>query len=467
LGLLKPNNNGREEEMHEQSLMPMFGAFGWLSIMLIVGVVLRAKVGFFQKFLFPASIIGGLIGFVLMSVGWCNIDYDTFTLFAIHFFTINFISIGLTGTEDAKALEGTTVGKSIVRGMAWMACMWMALFCFQGLIGAGIIYGTNLFSEPIFEGFGFLLPGGFAQGPGQAVALAAVWEKTFNIPDAISFGLTFAAVGFLFASLVGVPLANWGVRKGYTVSVAKDLPKEFLTGLAEEGKGADAGKLTTHSATIDGFAFQLAILMTVYFLTYYECLFLKAVLPKAIKALAFGVMFVWGMINGVIVRLILQKIGLKKYIDNNVQRRITGTAVDYMIVATLMAVQVVAIRNYIVPITLICLAGCIFTIYFILFFGRRTDEYSFERMMALFGTCTGTAASGLLLLRIVDPDFKTPVAAEVGLMNVFLLLFFYLSFVLYPLPKVGMTVGIATLAVSGVIALILLKVLKLIKKPAW
>ena len=45
-----------------------------------------------------------------------------------------------------------------------------------------------------------------------------------NIPDAISFGLTFAAVGFLFASLVGVPLANWGVRKGFTVSVAKDLP---------------------------------------------------------------------------------------------------------------------------------------------------------------------------------------------------------------------------------------------------
>jgi ESS family glutamate:Na+ symporter len=88
-------------------------------------------------------------------------------------------------------------------------------------------------------------------------------------------------------------------------------------------------------------------------------------------------------------------------------------------------------------------------------------------MMALFGTSTGTAASGLLLLRIVDPDFKTPVAAEVGLMNVFLLLLIYLSFVLYPLPKTGMVIGLLTLAVSGVVALILLKVLKLIKKPAW
>lgn len=72
--------------MHEQSFMPLFGAFGWLAIMLLVGVVLRAKVGFFQKFLFPAAIIGGLIGFILNSVGWCNISYQTFTLFAIHLF---------------------------------------------------------------------------------------------------------------------------------------------------------------------------------------------------------------------------------------------------------------------------------------------------------------------------------------------------------------------------------------------
>ena len=88
-------------------------------------------------------------------------------------------------------------------------------------------------------------------------------------------------------------------------------------------------------------------------------------------------------------------------------------------------------------------------------------------MMALFGTSTGTAASGLLLLRIVDPDFKTPVAAEVGLMNVFLMLLLYLSFVLFPLPKLGMAVGLITLAVSAAIALILLYVLKLVKKPAW
>ncbi|MBU3915252.1 hypothetical protein KKA14_06925 [bacterium] len=453
--------------MHEQSFMPLFGAFGWLAIMLIVGVILRAKIGFFQKFLFPASIIGGLIGFILISAGWCNITHETFTLFAIHFFTINFISIGLTGTDETAIKKGGSIPKSILRGMMWMACVYVAIFMFQGLIGGGIVWLTNLFMEPIYLGLGMLLPSGFAQGPGQAVALAAVWQNSFKIPDAISFGLTFAAVGFFIASLVGVPLANWGVRKGLTANKTKDLPKEFLVGLSNEGKGASAGKLTTHSGNIDGLAFQLAIVLVIYFLTYYECLFLKSILPKAIKALAFGLMFLWGMFTAVLVRWILGKLGLTKYIDNNVQRRVTGVSVDFMIVATLMAVEVAAIWANIVPIVLMCIVGGLFTFFFILYFGRRLDEFGFERMIAIFGTATGTAASGLLLLRIVDPEFKSPAAAEVGLMNTFALILLPLSFVFYPLPTMGVHIGFIGLAVYAVAMLILLKVLGFWKKKLW
>jgi glutamate:Na+ symporter, ESS family len=453
--------------MHEQSFFPMFGAFGWLAIMLLVGVVLRAKVGIFQKYLFPAAIIGGLIGFVLKSVGWINISYDTFTLFAIHFFTINFISIGLTGTEDAVAPEGSTVRKAMIKGMVWMACLWAALFSFQALIGMGVLVVTNTFLQPIYVGVGYLVPSGFAQGPGQAVALAAVWERGFNINDAISFGLTFAAVGFLVASLVGVPLANWGLRKGLAVNKSKELPREFLVGIHDEDKQPSAGKLITHSANIDGLAFQVAIVMTVYFVTYFACLGLKAILPASIKAVAFGLMFMWGMIIAFIARFILKKLGLSRFMDNNVQRRITGVAVDFMIVATLMAVQVATVLTHILPIFLICLLVSIFTFFFLLFFGRRLGEYSFERLLALFGTSTGTAASGLLLLRIVDPDFKTPVAFEVGMMNVFLLILLPTNFIIFTLPQIGLLTGIIMSAVMAIVPLIIVKLIGEWRKKAW
>lgn len=36
--------------------------FGFFSVLLLAGVLLRAWVGFLQKLLFPASLIGGLSG---------------------------------------------------------------------------------------------------------------------------------------------------------------------------------------------------------------------------------------------------------------------------------------------------------------------------------------------------------------------------------------------------------------------
>ena len=72
-----------------------------------------------------------------------------------------------------------------------------------------------------------------------------------------------------------------------------------------------------------------------------------------------------------------------------------------------------------------------------MWFGRRSPEYGFERCLIMFGYATGTAASGLLLLRIADPDYETPVAVEGGLMNVFSCLTFLpvtLSMPFAPLP---------------------------------
>jgi len=341
------------------------------------------------------------------------------------------------------------------------------VFALQALTSLGWLSLTNMFTTPVYKGFAWLVPSGFAQGPGQAVALASVWQGPFKIPNAVSFGLTFAAVGFLVSSFIGVPLANWGIKKGLTQNAPKDLPQDFVTGLSDKGKGPSAGQLTTHPGNVDGMAFQLAVLMVAFFITYFVCLGLQAILPGPIKAIAFGLMFLWGMIVASIIRMILGKLGLTVYLDNNVQRRITGVAVDFMVVATLMAVKVAIVWAFIVPILILSVSAAILTTLFLMFFGNRLDHLGFERFIALFGTCTGTAASGLLLLRIVDPEFKTPVAQEVGLMNVFLLLLVPTSFLTFPMPQVGLPINIGVAAGMFIVALIILKVSKLWGKPNW
>ncbi|MFO7912980.1 MAG: sodium/glutamate symporter [Desulfotignum sp.] len=454
--------------MVQQSFMPFFAPFGWLAVMLLTGVILRAKVGFFQRFLFPAAIIGGLVGFVVKSAGWCDIPHETFVSFAVHLFTISFISIGLTGTDEAAASHSGSMRKSIVRGMLWMACVYVAMIAIQGLVGGSAIYLSNrITGNPIWPGLGMLVGTGFAQGPGQTVALAAVWENSFHIKDAVSIGLCFTAIGFFIASLVGVPLANWGVRKGLTTTKSGALSSDILKGLHPRTKGDPAGKLTTHSSNADGLAFQLSIVLAVYILTYFECQLMESLLPEAVKALAFGLMFLWGMFTAIIIRWLLGKMGLTDYIDNNIQRRITGVSVDFMIIATLTGVKVTAIWGNIIPILLVSLTAGLVTFSFILYFGRRMEEYGFERMLAIFGTATGTGASGLMLLRIVDPDFKSPAAAELGLYNAFALVLLPLTLVIFPLPQMNVLVLFAVLTGYALAAVAGLKLFGFWKARNW
>ena len=104
----------------------------------------------------------------------------------------------------------------------------------------------------------------------------------------------------------------------------------------------------------------------------------------------------WGLFVAMLVRLVMNLIGIGRLIDNDIQRRLTGTTVDYLVVATMMAIQIGVVWKYIVPISGVVIGGVIITLIVVMYFGRRTTEYAFERSMALFGYVTGTGASGPL-----------------------------------------------------------------------
>ncbi len=67
------------------------------------------------------------------------------------------------------------------------------------------------------------------------------------------------------------------------------------------------------------------------------------------------------------------------------------------------------------------LTNGILTTILVVYFGKKLDSFGLERSAAIFGTVTGTIACGLLLLRIVDPEFKTPAAFEIAVMNILVL----------------------------------------------
>lgn len=67
--------------------------FGCLASMLLVGVLLRARISFFQRFLFPGCLIGEIVGLILIHLRAIRIAASDLELFAYHFFNISFISV--------------------------------------------------------------------------------------------------------------------------------------------------------------------------------------------------------------------------------------------------------------------------------------------------------------------------------------------------------------------------------------
>lgn len=376
---------------------------------------LRAKVALLQKYLFPSCLVGGVLGLVIIQTRIFDFDITTIEAFAYHFFNISFISVGLTRDDDT---QNTARGK-LLRGSTWMALMQGLTFPMQAILGGLLVVVFGLLGMKLFPTFGFLVPLGFNEGPGQALSIGKAWEG-IGFAHAATIGLSFAAIGYFFAFFVGVPLMNRGIRRGESAFGQKELPKSFVTGLMPaEGPHESAGRITLHTGNVEPLSYQCALVGIVYGVTYLIVYSLGSLLPADVATILWGFFFFFGLSVALAVKKLMQVIGVIYLVDPGVQRRITGWSVDYLIVATVVAIQLHVVWVYIVPISVMALVNGIATTAVVLWFGRRLDGFNLERTAAIYGTVTGTVSCGLLLLRIVDPEFKSPVAFEIAIMNVF------------------------------------------------
>ena len=404
--------------------LPAFMIFGAMSLMLLIGVLLRAKVGLIQKAMIPSSLLGGALGFVLVSLGWLKfpgldgtwttIKAVDFIPWAFHAFNISFISLCLT--------RGNTNGpkRSVLKGGLWLSMMWSVCLTVQALVGAGTVVAYNAVTGGDTNVFlGYLVTHGFTQGPGQGLAMGGLWAKAFQVPDGATMGLIWATMGFVAAYVVGVPYARYFVKKGLNVNTRSKIDEEFLSGILKDDTHLEAGRETTHSASTETLAYHLAIIGLVYVITYFEINLVSQFVKHPL--FSYPMFFFHGLVWASILRIIMDKIGVGKLLDPGMQKRITGMSVDYLLVSSVMGISLVVLTKYLGVIIAVTVAVTLVTFLMVEFFRRRLSELSGERAVSSFGCCCGSAASGLLLLRILDADYSTSVGVELAFFNVAIL----------------------------------------------
>jgi len=85
------------------------------------------------------------------------------------------------------------------------------------------------------------------------------------------------------------------------------------------------------------------------------------------------------------------------------------------VVSAVATIQISVVAKNWLPLLILIVAGAVFSVACVIFIAPRLfKEAWFERAIADFGQATGVTATGLMLLRTVDPENKTVAASSFG-----------------------------------------------------
>ena len=141
-----------------------------------------------------------------------------------------------------------------------------------------------------------------------------------------------------------------------------------------------------------------------------------ALLPDCKNRLFTGFpLFPLCMIGGVLLQIFASKTKLDHLIDHHQMSRISGAALDFLVVSAVATIQISVVAKNWMPLLILIVAGAIFSVFCVLYIAPKLfKEAWFERAIADFGQATGVTATGLMLLRTVDPENKTIAASSFG-----------------------------------------------------
>lgn len=385
-----------------------------IQVAIVAGVillanVLRRKISFVRNAMIPTAVLAGFIMLAGKILGIIQVNVEFFEMLTYHAIAIGFIAMSLRTPED----NGIEAGKHIgIKSGAIIVGSYMIQAATGLIISLGLAYTIK---PDMFKAAGILLPMGYGQGPGQANNIGATYEN-LGFVGGQSFGLAIAATGYICACVVGVFYINYLIKKGQLTKTDHD----EISGSVTIDTFQEENEIPI-AESLDKFSVQAALVLLVYGLTYLvtwgATSGISAIsegLANTINPLLWGFNFIIGSalaMGGRFVLSHLRKVKLmnRKYQNNYLLSRISGLAFDVMIVAGLACIEVEDLSGLWLPFILMVVFGAIVTLMHLKFVCSIVyKDYYYEGLVSMFGMMTGTISSGVLLLRELDPEMKTP-----------------------------------------------------------
>lgn len=434
--------------------LALLGAF------LLLGVFIRANVKAFQKTFIPAGVIGGALLLILGPQG-VNILPVPAEWFKIYSLLPGILIVPVVASVPLGLSIGTGKknGESdVLKNIIPLIGIGLGVSMLQFAVG----YGTHVLfaGQDLYDVFGIELAIGFVGGHGTAGTLGNILSS-LNLPYwEISQGvaITTATFGIVGGILIGIVLINWAARNGQTVLLKKpaDIPEPIRVGYEKDiSKQSSIGRETTMSSSIDTVAFHAALIFVACGLAYILINIMKTLKIPVLSSIS---VWAYAMIVMFVIWGIMVKLKLDYLVDSKVKSKISGSFTEYAVIAAIASLPIKAVATYIVPILVMVIIGYIVTTGALVFFCKRyLKGYWFEQMIGTLGMSTGVFLTGVLLLRICDPELKSPALANYSLSyTVTSIIYFAMLnlFIMLPMSSgAGVTAAVALgLAIVALVA---------------
>ena len=440
-----------ENNFWDSSTWQTFHLLAALLLAMLAANALKQIIPPLRRSLVPTSVLGGLMllglaaayqgitGQVMFNTaffggnGIANLEIITY-----HCLALGFIATSLK-TSDRK-LTKLRRWEIFNTGVTTVST-----YLLQAVVGLTITIIAAMFMDDFFAAAGMLLPFGYGQGSGQALNYGGLFENDFGFDGGKSFGLTIAALGFLSASIGGVIHLNILRVHGRSIGDGEEgsgIMNESIEDDNEIPMGGSMDKLTV----------QITLIVAAYMMTNFIMWSLRLALP-GMTALIYGFNFLIGVLCATLIKAalkLLKKTGLVKrqYTNNFLLTRCGNVFFDLMVVAGIAAIRLDVLENYWGVMLVLGIAGMVVTYFYVRFVCRTLfRRYQEEQFLAMYGMLTGTASTGIILLREIDKEFKTPAADNLVYQNFPAIVFGFPIMLIVPLAP-GAPVKITLLVLA-------------------
>lgn len=408
------------------TLRDVFFAFIWIALLILAGRYFKQKIRWLQQLYLPESIVAGVLALIL---GPQVLGAIATTVFAEG----GFLTDGVF-SEPIRAVWSQSPGifinivfaalflgesipspRSIWQKAAPQVVFGQVLAWGQYIIG---ILATLLVLIPMFGAnpiSAALIEIGFEGGHGTAGGMADTLVE-LGFPEGADLALGLATVGIVSGIIIGTALADWGRSKGHVradgnrVEDLDEMPELTATETPEvQARRAELMR----GVMIDPLSLNFGIVglaIIVGWLMLQALIVLESLTwgTTGFEVMIYVPLFPMALVGGIVVQLCLERLGLGPLVIQPLMKNIAGLALDVVVVTALASISLRVIGSNLGVFIILSLLGIAWNVLFFLYYAPRIfPNHWFEKGIGDMGQSMGVTATGILLMRMVDPDNRT------------------------------------------------------------